>query len=237
MKDNFHVDTLIKAAKRHKAQEVRYKLTLTCDDLTQMRRLVNIDKVQDAQLWSIILASYFGLLRISNVTVPSKQGWDPLKTLSRQDIAFHKTGCVLTIKWAKNLQLRERSFHVALPKLDNCLCPTAALINFLRLAGDVPASAPAWAISLPSGVVDPPTPATIRPRLQALVAAIGKPPQDYNTHSLRRSGASHLLSLGVPVETIKVLGDWKSHAVVAYLKPQPCQRLAMANDFFSEGRG
>jgi len=66
-----------------------------------------------------------------------------------------------------------------------------------------------------------------------LIVAIGLPPAHYNTHSLRRSGASHLLASGVPLETIKVLGDWKSDCIFKYLKPTASQRLSMANKSFT----
>ena len=39
--------------------------------------------------------------------------------------------------------------------------------------------------------------------------------------SLRRSGVTHLFTLGITVETIKMLGDWKSDCVFTYLKPKP----------------
>lgn len=233
-KENHTVDYLIKAVKRHKAKEVHYKMTLTTDDLRAMKPFLALHKPADAQLWSLLLTCYFALLRISNVTVPSKNCWDQAKIISREDIQFHASGCVLTIRWAKNLQLRDRTFQAAIPRLDNDICPTAALLNLLRVAGPLPPCAPAWAITLPGGGVDPPTPSTIRPRLQSLIAAIGKPPSEYNTHSLRRSGASHLLSLGVPLEAIKVLGDWKSDSVFRYLKPQSSQRLSMVNNIFKK---
>lgn len=223
---------MITAVKRHKTKEVRYKMTLSCEDLQAMRRHLNLDLPADAQVWSLMLTCFFGLLRISNVTAPSKQCWDPSRIISREDITLHPTGCVLNIRWAKNIQLRERTLQVALPRLDSDICPTNALITLLRVAGQVPPACPAWSIMSPLGQLVVPTPASVRPRLQSLIAAIGKPPSEYNTHSLRRSGASYLLSMGVPLEAIKVLGDWKSDCVFRYLKPLPAQKLQMVNSVF-----
>ena len=233
LQNNFHVSSTLKAVKRTKAKEVCYKMTLSCENLRAMKSHLNLDLAQDAQLWSLILTCFYGLLRISNVTVPNPDSWDPVKIIARQDITISPEGCVMGIRWAKNLQLRDRILHVALPRLNNDLCPTFALLNMLRLAGPVPPAAPAWSLCPPQGPLTAPTPAWVRLRLQRLIAAIGLPPSEYNTHSLRRSGASHLLSSGVPCEVIKVLGDWKSDAVFRYLKPQPQQRLHMANQAFS----
>jgi hypothetical protein len=234
IKDNFQIDSLLTAVKRHKAKEICYKMTLSCSDLLAIRSHLDLNKPPDAQIWSLILTCFFGLLRISNVTVPSKHYWDPQKTINREDLTFHDTGCVLTIRWAKTIQLKERTLAVALPRLDNLLCPTLALINLLRVAGPVAPTSPAWSLVTSTGHLDVPTPASIRPRLHTLISAIGKPPSEYNTHSLRRSGASYLLSVGVPIEAIKLMGDWKSDSVFKYLKPLPCQRLHMANSAFKK---
>ena len=47
--------------------------------------------------------------------------------------------------------------------------------------------------------------------------AIGLDPDQYGSHSMRRSGAAFLHEQGVPLEDIMVLGDWKSLAVLDYL--------------------
>ena len=40
---------------------------------------------------------------------------------------------------------------------------------------------------------------------------------DYSTHSFRRGGATWALAQGLPGESIKILGDWKSSAYLSYL--------------------
>jgi len=44
---------------------------------------------------------------------------------------------------------------------------------------------------------------------------------DISCHSFRRGGATWALSSGVPGEVIKVMGDWKSSAYLAYIDQIP----------------
>ena len=65
-----------------------------------------------------------------------------------------------------------------------------------------------------------------------MAVAIGLTPGDYASHSLRRSGATHLFLNGVPVETIRIIGDWRSDAIYKYLKPTPDSKLLLLKDKF-----
>ena len=47
-----------------------------------------------------------------------------------------------------------------------------------------------------------------------------------SSHSFRRGGAVWLLSCKVPGEVIKVMGDWKSKAYLAYLDQLCCRLLS-----------
>ena len=55
---------------------------------------------------------------------------------------------------------------------------------------------------------------------------LGVPPDLYGTHSFRRGGASFALEAGVPLDTISLLGDWKSDAMFLYLHMPLSQRVA-----------
>ena len=54
-------------------------------------------------------------------------------------------------------------------------------------------------------------------KLRACLSSCGLSGKDFGSHSFRRGGASFAFSIGVPVELIKVLSDWKSNAVLLYL--------------------
>ena len=48
---------------------------------------------------------------------------------------------------------------------------------------------------------------------------------EFGTHSFRRGGASFALEAGVPLDTISLMGDWKSDSVYLYLHMPVSQRI------------
>ena len=116
---------------------------------------------------------------------------------------------------------------------DNSLCPTTALLTFLHRAGDLPPSAPALAYIGAHGKLHVLTPPMARQGLKRIFRALGLPAEHYSTHSLRRSGATHLLASGVPVELIKIIGDWKSDCIFKYLTPNPSTKLNLLQGKFN----
>lgn len=61
--------------------------------------------------------------------------------------------------------------------------------------------------------------------------------QDYLTpHSLRKGGASYLSSMGVPLDHIRVRGQWKSDSIFRYLQLPLADKIARErklSSFFS----
>ena len=53
--------------------------------------------------------------------------------------------------------------------------------------------------------------------LRYCLRSIGLDPSVYAGHSFRRGGASLAYQAGLPVQAIKLLGNWKSDAVLLYL--------------------
>ena len=49
--------------------------------------------------------------------------------------------------------------------------------------------------------------------------------EQYAGHSFRRGGATFAMRCGVPVELIKIQGDWKSNAYERYLENSFIERL------------
>ena len=74
---NYHVSALLKGVKRVKGNEPNYKMTLSIDQLRQLKLHMDTSSLPDSQLWAMITACFFGLLRIGNVTVPNATVCDP----------------------------------------------------------------------------------------------------------------------------------------------------------------
>ena len=54
-------------------------------------------------------------------------------------------------------------------------------------------------------------------KLRTCLTKCGLQGMDFGSHSFRRGGASLAFQAGLPLEIIKILGDWKSNAVLLYL--------------------
>ena len=54
-------------------------------------------------------------------------------------------------------------------------------------------------------------------KLRSVLRSLDLPASDYASHSFRRGGASFAFQTGIPLELIKILGDWLLGAVLLYL--------------------
>ena len=61
--------------------------------------------------------------------------------------------------------------------------------------------------------------------MKQVLSELGIAPDRYGTHSFRRRGATYALEAGVPLDTISLLGDWKSDAMFLYLHMPLSQRI------------
>ena len=66
-------------------------------------------------------------------------------------------------------------------------------------------------------------------KLRDSLQSLGLSPGLYAGHSFCRGGATHAFLAGVPVELIKMLGDWKSDSVQLYLTVSLQVRLMTSN--------
>ena len=121
--DSFGVTSLLKAVKRVKGNNPAYKLTLSLTQLHSMLLHLDLACMADLQIWCLINMCFYGLLRISSVTVAKKQSWDVQKILTRGDVKFSALGCSLTFRHTKTIQFQERVFEAVIPHLEgdpNC---------------------------------------------------------------------------------------------------------------------
>ena len=217
--NNWFVRTVFMGIKRGKGLRSTVTYPLLPCHLHIMKERLDLTTLEDQQLWAAILCAFFGLLRVSNVT--------DTHPILRKNIALTSEGFVLTITSSKTIQHANRSHPVVLPYIENsAICPVAAMSAFLAATPSCPLEAPVFAIPPPLrvGPATPLTAAAFRRRLAALTAACPSLPR-CTTHSLRKGGATWLLSCGVPLSAIRIIGDWASDCVYHYLLPDARSRF------------
>lgn len=175
LQDNFSVKCLMTGLKRAKGNSTKYKMPINPNDLFKIRALLDLNSVEDSQFWAVVVTCFYGLLRISSVTVTAASKWQSSHSVRRQDIQILTNGCVLTVSSSKTIQFKDRTFHVPLPyNRGHLLCPTSAVLKFLSLAGEIPNHMPLFSVRTQAGIRHL-TQHHVRRKLSACLGAIGLP--------------------------------------------------------------
>lgn len=216
--NNFRLDSVLRGVRRDRGDAVTRKLPITPELLRKMLYNLNLNVPADCVVWAASLLMFFAMLRRSNV-LSSANVFDPAKSLCRSDISVQSWGLLVEIRHTKTIQYRERSLQIPLPRIrGNSLCPVQAIaLAFEKTAG---ASLGGPAFVIPRGSeFTPLSPANFVSRVRSLLTQCGVDASKYAGHSFRRGGASWAYAVGLPVDTIRILGDWRSQAYTAYLVP------------------
>ena len=228
MENNYRLQTLFLGIRRVKGDTVNHKLHLTPVHLLSIQQALNFNVPENRLFWATLLSGFFGLLRVSNLTCKNSATLVASdKCILQNDISFHTKGVILKIRASKTIQCSERVHTVVVPRLNgHPLCPASALLSFLQVAGPVPYDAPLFAMNQ-GGNIQHLTANRFRSQLVECVAAVGLEPHAFNTHSMRRGGATWFISVGIPMPIVKALGDWRSDAVFRYIQPDAHTYLNM----------
>ena len=217
LKENWFLETILRGIARKKGMGTTRKLPITPHLLLSIRGRLNLYNPVEAVFWAACLTAFFGFLRKANLFPPSVKGFDPSRHLCRQDLTLHQWGVTLHIRWSKTIQFGERALEAPLPRLvGHPLCPVAALVHAFTLTLGASLTGPAFVIKVGSQFTPFP-PSKFVSLLRTHLSALGYNPNLYSGHSFRRGAASWALRNGLPGETIKILGDWKSDAYLTYL--------------------
>ncbi len=99
----------------HCKQHVPYQaLPLTTDMLWKSRRLLDLSCPQDATIWTLLMFSFFLMLRKFNAVPDVIQTFDKTKQLIRQDVTVGSKALLVSLKWPKTLQFGGRWHTVPL---------------------------------------------------------------------------------------------------------------------------
>lgn len=215
--DNWIINTLLKGIKRDKGTAITKKLPMTPAILLRMRNLLNLNHPPDIVFWAVCLMLFFGLFRKSNV-LTKKGCFSPSLHLTRGDIRLHQAGIVVTIRWSKTIQFREKSLTVPMPmQTTHPLCPSTAILRALAHTLGADPLGPAFMTRAPDNSMTPLLPEMFVHKLKLHRAALGLDSSAYSGHSFRRGGATWALTCGLPGETIQLMGDWTSDCYKRYL--------------------
>ena len=106
------------------------KLPITPSILLCLHATLTFTSSLDSSFWVICLVAFYGLFGKSHLLPVSEKTFDPSKQLTKSDFRFFPWGTLITIRWSKTIQFRERVVDIPLPYIPgNRLCPTTAILH------------------------------------------------------------------------------------------------------------
>lgn len=225
-RETFYIKLVLKGLRRILGDTPRQMIALSPEQLQLMSLYVDDRDGYMSACWAAIILCFRSLLRKSNV-LPTSKALDP-HIIRRRDVRFYTWGLVLNVYSTKTIQFRERKLEIPIFTVESS--PLCAVTLLKRHWDRFPATPDSPLFMKPakdgtgalmySNVLD---------ALKRLVKKIGLDSSNTGLHSLRRSGATFLCRIGVPLSDIKCVGDWRSLAVLEYLVTPLEKKLSIEN--------
>ena len=185
--------------------------------LCEIERMYSKQPYLDTLYKTIILFSYYGLLRIGEVTMGSH-------VVKAKDVhvGTNKDKIKLVLYSSKTHGKRNKPQSIRMDALDESdnqkllkFCPFEITREYSNIRnGYIQDDEQFFVFSDHSPV----KPCHVRKVLKRALKNLNLNPAHYGTHSFRTGRATDLMKLGYQIEEIKQLGRWKSNAVYRYLR-------------------
>lgn len=222
-RDSYYLTMAVKGIKVNIGSEVNQKVALTPQQLLNMYLFVLISDQFEAVCWSAIVFSFRTLLRKSHF-LPDSSGYVP-HLISRSQIEFFSDYMTVTISSSKTDRSGGKPLKMVIYETaQNPLCAVYWTKLHFR---STPSPDEGLFVKKVKDNYVPLQYREVLQFLQKLVTFIGLDPHDAGLHSLRRSGASYLNSIGVTLPDIKMIGNWKSNAVFEYIKSSDARMMSI----------
>ena len=198
LKDNCPLQSLLTGIRRVNGEPPSQKLPITPDLLLQIHSQLNLRSSIDASFWAICLVSFYGMLRKSHLLVKSPGSLDSSQQLLRSDFHTYSWGSLVTIRWSKTIQFRERVVQLPLPAIPGSpLCPVLAIKRAWYFTGNAPPNSHAFAyLNSPDLQLKVFSYPLFLRKLRAILQSLNLPAKDYACHSFRRGGGFLCFSSG-----------------------------------------
>ena len=194
------------------AKPVKRAQPLTPDILLDLLTFLDLSKHRDLVFWATLLVGFFAMLRKSNLMPDSKEGFDPIRQLTRGHVSFEGQVAFIHVTWAKNLQCQEEVMKIPVFRIPGSpLCPVTVLKALLNKVGKDhhPLFGKGKNVAF--------TYVQFQRRFQSLLKKAGYDEKAFSSHSMRRGSVCFAHRAGVPPRLIQVHGGWRSNAYKDYL--------------------
>ena len=153
------------------------------------------------------------------MVVTNASGFNAKQQFTKSDFRFFPWRVELNVRWSKTTLFKERQICIPLPQVSGSpLCPTSAILHAFSFTAPATPGSQAFMWLHPTSLRQQPFAYSLfLSKLRDLLSKCGIDGAQYGSHSFRRGGASFAFHASIPLEFVKILGDWKSNAVLLFL--------------------
>ena len=216
----------MKGLKAQLSRPIRQKLPISVDHLAKFYGVLDLSNAKQLACWCAMLLAFFGCLRLSNLVPKSKNCFDPLKHLKRNDIVFDDKFVLLYYKWSKTNQSSKKVSWIPIHPVSDDRFNIKLYFKMLFALVDVPNDAPLFAFSKK----DFHSRFSLVKLLDKCLFFSDMSLADYSWHSFRRGAAVFAFELGLADSAVQLLGDWSSSAFKSYLEFAFVKKASVAKD-------
>ena len=191
--------------------------------LYQVRYSCKLHKHDKRMLTAAFLLAFFGFLRVSEFTIPSRSRFNPRTHPTKASISCKRKYYAFTIKASKTDQLHQ-GHKIYICRSHEKFCPYSAMQKYIGHFPHSPAVGAQPLFTFRDG--SPLTRHSCLKHLRRFLHKAGYLPQDFNTHSFRIGAAMSAAHSGLPAHQIKLLGRWKSKAYCRYIPSRHPAKVA-----------
>jgi hypothetical protein len=191
---------------------------ITINMLRGLHASLNLNDPFEACIWAMAVCAFWGMMRFGEVSVTTRDAFDPSRHLKRRDAFFGrdldgKHYVRLDLPSAKTAKPGEIQSVFMIPQ--EGLCPIEALQNLARVVPAGPDD-PLFSWRDKHGSIRPMVKSKAISHINSILKSSG-----WGTlfgHSFRIGGASFYLSQKVDPEIVRIAGRWRSLAYEAYIR-------------------
>lgn len=216
-RETFYIKLVVRGLRRLLGDEPCQSIPLSPEQLLQCYSTISgRDSLENAS-WAAVVLCFRTLLRKSNVLPDRATPPYPLHIVRRKDVKFYDWGMVITVCASKTIQFKERKLEIPVFLMGHSpLCAVKLLREHISMYPGTPDD-PLFLKGVVAAGFKPLLYRDVLGSLKSWVKRIGLDSSNVGLHSMRRSGATFMCRLGIPLTDIKCMGDWRSLAVLEYL--------------------
>ncbi|KAE8181279.1 hypothetical protein CF336_g8979 [Tilletia laevis] len=189
------------------------RIPYTAAILIALRPAFRLAEPFDAAVWALLLAAFWGLARLGELTIPSQAAYSTRFHAPRERILGHKirglVHATISLPWTKT---DAQGGQLVLSVQREPICPVLALRTHIRLNPGPPTAH----IFSHGPKLLPMTRAAFTARVHQAAAQTQQP--ILSGHSLRIGGCTELLLRHVPLDAVRLAGRWSSDAWQKYIR-------------------